>query len=81
MNGVQIFDSDGRYLEKFDLSGYVFGLNFDLQDKLYTVSNDPEVMRLAVRKIVPLRNPPASVIIPCAYGAWLSPARVHGSGP
>lgn len=49
-NGVQIFDGDGRYLDKFDLSGYVFGLNFDLQNKLYTVSNDPEVMRLSVEK-------------------------------
>ena len=49
-NGVQIFDGDGHFLDKFDLGGYVFGLNFDLQDKLYTVSNDPEVMRLSVEK-------------------------------
>ena len=49
-NGVQIFDGDGQFLDKFDLGGYVFGLNFDLQDKLYTVSNDPEVMRLRIER-------------------------------
>ena len=49
-DGVQIFDSDGRYLNQFDLGGYVFGLNFDLQDKLYTVSNVPQVMRLRVKR-------------------------------
>lgn len=49
-NGVQIFDGDGRYLDKFDLGGYVFGLNFDLDGKLYTVSNDPEVMRLGIER-------------------------------
>jgi hypothetical protein len=47
---VQIFDFDGRYLDKFDLSGYVFGLNFDQQDKLYTVSNNPQVMRLRIKR-------------------------------
>ena len=35
-------------LDKFDLSGYVLGLNFDQQDKLYTVSNDPDRMRFSV---------------------------------
>ena len=50
MNGVQIFDGDGRYLDKFDLGGYVFGLNFDPQGKLYTVCNDPEVMRLGIER-------------------------------
>jgi DNA-binding beta-propeller fold protein YncE len=49
-NGVQVFAADGRFLDRFDLGGYVFGLNFDLQNKLYTISNDPEVMRLSVEK-------------------------------
>ncbi len=49
MGGVQIFDADGRYLNKFDLGGYVFGLNFDPQGKLYTVCNDPKAMRLTLR--------------------------------
>ena len=49
-NGVQVFDSSGRFLDQFDLSGYVFGLNFDLRDRLYTVSNEPQVMRLRMAK-------------------------------
>lgn len=48
--GVKIFSSDGRYLDKFDLSGYVAGLNFDAQDRLYSISNEPRLMRLALRK-------------------------------
>jgi DNA-directed RNA polymerase subunit RPC12/RpoP len=50
MGGVQIYDPDGRYLNQFNLGGYVFGLNFDLQDNLYTVSNKPLVMRLRIKK-------------------------------
>jgi sugar lactone lactonase YvrE len=50
INGVKIFSSDGRYLDKFDLSGYVAGLNFDTQDRLFTISNEPRLMRLSLRK-------------------------------
>jgi len=48
--GVQVFDSTGRYLDAFNFGGFEFGVNFDLQNKLYTVSNDPQVMRLSLRK-------------------------------
>jgi hypothetical protein len=49
-NGVQVFDANGLYLHRFDLSGYVFGLNFDADGKLYTISNEPLVMRLRLKK-------------------------------
>lgn len=48
--GVQVFDGDGRYITKFDLVGYVFGMDFDLQNRMYIASNEPQVTRLILRK-------------------------------
>ena len=80
MGGVQIFDAGGRYLNKFDLGGYVFGLNFDRKASFTPSATTPKPCALTSAN-APLHNPPTSVIIPCANGAWLSPARAHGSGP
>jgi DNA-binding beta-propeller fold protein YncE/DNA-directed RNA polymerase subunit RPC12/RpoP len=44
-NGVQVFAADGRYVDQFDPGGAVFGLNFDAQNRLYTISNLPGAMR------------------------------------
>jgi hypothetical protein len=48
--GIQVFDSSGMYLDKFDVVGYAFGLNFDFSNRLYIVSNQPQVLRLKLRK-------------------------------
>lgn len=52
IQGVQVFDSDGAYLDSFggpaQLGGVVFGMAFDLHDKLYAASNKPEVLEFEV---------------------------------
>jgi len=47
-NGVQVFEGDGRYVDHFDPGGFVFGLNFDVQDRLYTISNSPSATRYQI---------------------------------
>jgi len=49
--GVQVFDSDGTYLDKFGSTadmGVVFGMTFDLQNFLYAATNKPEVVKFEV---------------------------------
>jgi DNA-binding beta-propeller fold protein YncE len=49
--GVQVFDSDGAYLDRFGSTadmGVVFGMAFDLQNFLYTATNKPEVVKFEV---------------------------------
>jgi ribosomal protein L7/L12/DNA-binding beta-propeller fold protein YncE len=47
--GVQVFSSDGQYLDKFKLFQYAHGMDFDLQNRMYVASNEPQVMRLTVK--------------------------------
>jgi predicted RNA-binding Zn-ribbon protein involved in translation (DUF1610 family) len=52
IHGVQVFDSDGAYLNSFggpaELGGVIFGMAFDLQDNLYAASNKPEIIKFQV---------------------------------
>jgi DNA-directed RNA polymerase subunit RPC12/RpoP len=39
-NGIQVFDPDGRYLDRIEVEGPAFGLAFDSQDNLYVAARD-----------------------------------------
>jgi DNA-binding beta-propeller fold protein YncE len=41
--GIQVFDSEGRYLDKIDTEGFVFGLAIGNNNQLFAVSNKPKV--------------------------------------
>jgi ribosomal protein L7/L12 len=41
--GIQVFDSEGRYLDKIDGEGFVFGLWIANNNQLFAVSNQPKV--------------------------------------
>jgi LSD1 subclass zinc finger protein len=47
--GIQVFDGDGRFTEQFKPVRYAHGMNFDLQDRLYIASNEPQVVRMVLR--------------------------------
>jgi hypothetical protein len=46
--GIQVFDADGRYLDIFDPPGHTFGLAFDDNSALYTISNDGVVRKYLI---------------------------------
>jgi len=49
IHGIQIFDSNGRYLDTIDPEGgVVFGMAFNDQNELFTVSNDQKVNQYAL---------------------------------
>ena len=48
--GVQIFDSNGQYLNFFDVEGAAFGMAFDLDNNLYLASNTPLIIKLQVQR-------------------------------
>jgi ribosomal protein L7/L12/DNA-binding beta-propeller fold protein YncE len=48
-HGIQIFDNDGRYLEKVTIAGHAFGLVLDPQDNLYIVTNKPQVYKYSIK--------------------------------
>jgi DNA-binding beta-propeller fold protein YncE len=48
--GIQVFDGDGQYINRFDLVQYAFGMDFDLENRMYIASNEPQVVRLVLRK-------------------------------
>jgi hypothetical protein len=43
MKGIQVFDSDGRYLDKIPADGFVFGMTITANNQLVAVSNRPKV--------------------------------------
>ena len=45
IKGIQIFDSDGRYLRTLDVEGVAMGLSFDPKGALVVVTNTPRVLR------------------------------------
>jgi ribosomal protein L7/L12/outer membrane protein assembly factor BamB len=47
---IKVFDADGRYQSTVEVPGHAFGLTFDRTDKMYVVTNSPQVMRLGLRK-------------------------------
>jgi ribosomal protein L7/L12 len=48
IHGVQVFDANGRYLDRFEVDGVAFGLTFDATNHLYAVTNRPKVIKLAL---------------------------------
>jgi len=47
--GIQVFASDGRYLDQFDVPGVAFGMEFNDQGELWVVSNKPAVMKYQIK--------------------------------
>jgi sugar lactone lactonase YvrE len=50
IKGIQVFDADGRYVDKIDPEGVVFGMVFDDDNKLYVTSNVSKVFKFAIEK-------------------------------
>lgn len=48
ITGIQVFASDGRYQDKIEVEGYAFGLAFDQQGNLWTVTNLPRVFKYQI---------------------------------
>jgi sugar lactone lactonase YvrE len=48
--GVQVFDSNGQYLDFFNPDGVAFGMAFDLDNNLYIASSTPLIIKMSVRK-------------------------------
>jgi len=46
--GIQVFDTDGRYLELIRVSGAVFGMAFSGQNELLAVTNQQKVLKYLV---------------------------------
>ncbi|HNT23953.1 MAG TPA: 6-bladed beta-propeller [Anaerolineales bacterium] len=50
-DGVLVFANDGRYLDTISTSGYVYGMTFDDQNRLYVVTNNEKVIRFTAPNI------------------------------
>jgi len=48
--GIQMFTSDGQYIDYLDIDGVAFGMAFDLQNNLYIASNSPKVFKYEIEK-------------------------------
>jgi hypothetical protein len=48
--GVQVFDSDGLFLDQFKVFQYAHGMDFDMQNSMFVVSPEPLVIRLVLRE-------------------------------
>ncbi len=48
--GIQVFDSDGRYLAWISVQGYAFGLAFNDQNELFVVTNAQKVLKYTIRQ-------------------------------
>lgn len=49
IKGIMVFSPDGQYQRTINVPGVVFGMNFGQDDRLYTVSNQPQVVVYQVR--------------------------------
>ncbi|MFZ6019727.1 MAG: hypothetical protein ACOYXO_08965, partial [Chloroflexota bacterium] len=49
IKGIMVFNPDGQYLRTINVPGVVFGMDFGQDDRLYTVSNQPQVVVYQVR--------------------------------
>ena len=49
--GLLVFASDGRYLETIKTDGFVYGLTFDDQNRLYVVTTNEKVLRYGAPEI------------------------------
>jgi DNA-binding beta-propeller fold protein YncE len=50
VKGIQVFAGDGRYLDKFDIPGAPFGIEFNDQGELWVVTNQPAALKYQIRK-------------------------------
>ena len=48
MNGIQVFDSNGRYLTRLGLKGIAFGMVFNDNNELFVIARD-HVVKYAVQ--------------------------------
>jgi streptogramin lyase len=48
INGIQVFDSEGRYLKAIRVEGVAFGMTFNAQNELLVVSNIGQVIKFAI---------------------------------
>jgi sugar lactone lactonase YvrE len=48
--GIQMFGSDGQYLDFLKIEGVAFGMAFDLQNNLYIASNAGKVFKYEIEK-------------------------------
>lgn len=48
--GIQMFSSDGQYLDFLKIEGVAFGMAFDLQNNLYIASNTGKVFKYEIEK-------------------------------
>jgi hypothetical protein len=47
--GIQVFGSNGQYLQFFKVDGVAFGMAFDLNNDLYIASNKPAIIKLRIQ--------------------------------
>jgi predicted RNA-binding Zn-ribbon protein involved in translation (DUF1610 family) len=50
ISGIQVFDPEGQYIDRFKVNGVAHGMNFDLQNRMYIASNKPQILRMDLRK-------------------------------
>jgi streptogramin lyase len=50
INGIQVFDPDGRYIRIFDIPGATFGMVFNDQSELLAASNDQKVRKYSFKE-------------------------------
>ena len=48
--GIQIFSSDGRYIDVFKVEYFAYGLAFDNNDKLYVTTNQSKIERYSIKR-------------------------------
>jgi DNA-binding beta-propeller fold protein YncE len=48
--GIQMFDSEGQYLDFLDIEGVAYGMAFDLQNNLYIASNAGKALKYEIQK-------------------------------
>jgi ribosomal protein L7/L12/outer membrane protein assembly factor BamB len=48
--GIQVFATDGRYLGKFNVQGFAYGLDFTDQGELWVVTNKPQATEYKIVK-------------------------------
>ncbi len=49
MKGIQVFDTDGRYLDLIDINGFAYGITITDQNEIFIVSGDKKVSRFTLR--------------------------------
>ncbi len=48
--GIQVFDTDGRYVDVINIDGATFGMVFDDQNKLYITTNVNKILKFSISK-------------------------------